>query len=193
MGEESHIEKLFKNMDKNGDGFVTKQVQSWYNFLVELLKYFYFYSYSSYNYIAYFCKIQYNTYYYTPILISPVQELRRLAGPQPLRQELRRMAGFDLLHYLHWNRTLRYLCDFSLILILTLVEMVVLLSFFKPRQRYSLISGWQFSCRFDFRLNLGIAYCSNFKTKQTWMNSLQVRWRILPKDLNPTVLTDCTD
>ena len=28
MGEESHIEKLFKNMDKNGDGFVTKQVQS---------------------------------------------------------------------------------------------------------------------------------------------------------------------
>ena len=26
MGEESTIEKLFKNMDKNGDGFVTKQV-----------------------------------------------------------------------------------------------------------------------------------------------------------------------
>ena len=26
MGEESPIEKLFKNMDKNGDGFVTKQV-----------------------------------------------------------------------------------------------------------------------------------------------------------------------
>ena len=26
MGEESNIEKLFKNMDKNGDGFVTKQV-----------------------------------------------------------------------------------------------------------------------------------------------------------------------
>ena len=28
MGEESPIEKLFKNMDKNGDGFVTKQVFS---------------------------------------------------------------------------------------------------------------------------------------------------------------------
>ena len=28
MGEESQIEKLFKNMDKNGDGFVTKQVIS---------------------------------------------------------------------------------------------------------------------------------------------------------------------
>ena len=28
MGEESQIEKLFKNMDKNGDGFVNKQVQS---------------------------------------------------------------------------------------------------------------------------------------------------------------------
>ena len=26
MGEESTIEKLFKNMDRNGDGFVTKQV-----------------------------------------------------------------------------------------------------------------------------------------------------------------------
>ena len=26
MGEESPIEKLFKNMDKNGDGLVTKQV-----------------------------------------------------------------------------------------------------------------------------------------------------------------------
>merc|ERR1712013_9969 len=24
LGEESHIEKIFKNMDKNGDGFVTK-------------------------------------------------------------------------------------------------------------------------------------------------------------------------
>ena len=28
MGEESQIEKLFKNMDKNGDGFVTKQAGS---------------------------------------------------------------------------------------------------------------------------------------------------------------------
>ena len=27
MGEESTIEKLFKNMDKNGDGLVTKQVR----------------------------------------------------------------------------------------------------------------------------------------------------------------------
>ena len=26
MGEEPPIEKLFKNMDKNGDGFVTKKV-----------------------------------------------------------------------------------------------------------------------------------------------------------------------
>ena len=26
MGEESCIEKLFKNMDVNGDGFVTKKV-----------------------------------------------------------------------------------------------------------------------------------------------------------------------
>ena len=26
MGEASPIEKLFKNMDKNGDGFVTKKV-----------------------------------------------------------------------------------------------------------------------------------------------------------------------
>ena len=25
MGEESHIEKVFKNMDNNGDGFVTKE------------------------------------------------------------------------------------------------------------------------------------------------------------------------
>ena len=28
MGEESPIEKLFKNMDKNGDGLVTKQVDA---------------------------------------------------------------------------------------------------------------------------------------------------------------------
>ena len=28
MGEESPIEKLFKNMDKNGDGLVTKQVNT---------------------------------------------------------------------------------------------------------------------------------------------------------------------
>ena len=28
MGEESTIEKLFKNMDKNGDGLVTKQVHT---------------------------------------------------------------------------------------------------------------------------------------------------------------------
>ena len=27
MGEESTVEKLFKNMDKNGDGLVTKQVR----------------------------------------------------------------------------------------------------------------------------------------------------------------------
>ena len=27
MGEESHIEKLFKSMDKNNDGFVTKKVK----------------------------------------------------------------------------------------------------------------------------------------------------------------------
>ena len=27
MGEETTLEKLFKNMDKNGDGVVTKQVQ----------------------------------------------------------------------------------------------------------------------------------------------------------------------
>ena len=26
MGEESKIEKLFKSMDKNGDGFVTREV-----------------------------------------------------------------------------------------------------------------------------------------------------------------------
>ena len=26
LGEESYIEKLFKSMDKNGDGFVTKKV-----------------------------------------------------------------------------------------------------------------------------------------------------------------------
>ena len=25
MGEESHIEKVFKSMDKNGDGFVSKE------------------------------------------------------------------------------------------------------------------------------------------------------------------------
>ena len=25
LGEESHIEKVFKSMDKNGDGFVTKE------------------------------------------------------------------------------------------------------------------------------------------------------------------------
>ena len=28
MGEESTIEKLFKSMDKDGNGFVTKQVNS---------------------------------------------------------------------------------------------------------------------------------------------------------------------
>ena len=28
LGEESHIEKIFKNMDKNGDGFVTKTVKA---------------------------------------------------------------------------------------------------------------------------------------------------------------------
>ena len=28
LGEESHIEKIFKNMDKNGDGFVTKTVRT---------------------------------------------------------------------------------------------------------------------------------------------------------------------
>ena len=33
MGEESTIEKLFKNMDKNGDGVVTKQVRRAHNFL----------------------------------------------------------------------------------------------------------------------------------------------------------------
>ena len=33
MGEESHIEKLFKSMDKNNDGFVTKKVvQAKFNF-----------------------------------------------------------------------------------------------------------------------------------------------------------------
>ena len=31
MGEESPIEKLFKNMDKNGDGLVTKQVECNYS------------------------------------------------------------------------------------------------------------------------------------------------------------------
>ena len=33
MGEESHIEKLFKSMDKNNDGYVTKKVNPspiWY-------------------------------------------------------------------------------------------------------------------------------------------------------------------
>ena len=30
MGEESPIEKLFKNMDQNGDGLVTKQVGAIY-------------------------------------------------------------------------------------------------------------------------------------------------------------------
>ena len=35
MGEESHIEKLFKSMDKNNDGFVTKKVvQAKFDFLV---------------------------------------------------------------------------------------------------------------------------------------------------------------
>ena len=28
MGEESTIEKLFKSMDKNGDGVVTKEVEN---------------------------------------------------------------------------------------------------------------------------------------------------------------------
>ena len=27
MGEESHIEKIFKSMDTNNDGYVTKQVE----------------------------------------------------------------------------------------------------------------------------------------------------------------------
>ena len=33
MGEESHIEKLFKSMDKNNDGFVTKKVFTLTNFV----------------------------------------------------------------------------------------------------------------------------------------------------------------
>ena len=37
MGEESQIEKLFKNMDKNGDGLVTKQVFLWLYILDFLL------------------------------------------------------------------------------------------------------------------------------------------------------------
>ena len=37
MGEESHIEKLFKSMDKNNDGFVTKKVvQAKFNLLVKM-------------------------------------------------------------------------------------------------------------------------------------------------------------
>ena len=121
--------------------------------------------------------------------------VKRLAGPQPLRQELRRMAGFDLLHYLRWNRTLRYLCDFSLILILTLVEMVVLLSFFKPRHRYSLISGWQFSCRFDFHLKLGIILLIAQILKQNKPGWTLFRWdeeffrRILTPQYWQTALT----
>ena len=36
MGEESHIEKLFKSMDKNNDGFVTKKViEAKFNFFVK--------------------------------------------------------------------------------------------------------------------------------------------------------------
>ena len=34
MGEESTIEKLFKNMDKNGDGVVTKEVNFWTQHLI---------------------------------------------------------------------------------------------------------------------------------------------------------------
>ena len=41
MGEESPIEKLFKNMDKNGDGLVTKQVSIKWNFS-NYLKFSYF-------------------------------------------------------------------------------------------------------------------------------------------------------
>ena len=37
MGEESHIEKLFKSMDKNNDGFVTeKVVQAKFDFWVKM-------------------------------------------------------------------------------------------------------------------------------------------------------------
>ena len=42
MGEECTIEKLFKNMDKNGDGFVSKQVNSSENiftFMMRFIKY----------------------------------------------------------------------------------------------------------------------------------------------------------
>ena len=39
MGEESHTEKLFKSMDKNNDGFVTKKVNlcQMYNICLHLV------------------------------------------------------------------------------------------------------------------------------------------------------------
>ena len=31
LGEESHIERIFRTMDKNNDGFVSKEVRVWPN------------------------------------------------------------------------------------------------------------------------------------------------------------------
>ena len=44
MGEESKIEKLFKSMDKNGDGFVTKEVSLFWELIRQLS-----YQYCKYN------------------------------------------------------------------------------------------------------------------------------------------------
>ena len=38
MGEECTIEKLFKNMDKNGDGYVSKQVSEGEFWLISFIK-----------------------------------------------------------------------------------------------------------------------------------------------------------
>ena len=40
MGEETPIEKLFKLMDKNGDGFVTKKVVNTWLHLIQTFKFF---------------------------------------------------------------------------------------------------------------------------------------------------------
>ena len=44
MGEESAVEKLFKTMDKNGDGFVTKEVTDIFLLYYPMLFYCYFWT-----------------------------------------------------------------------------------------------------------------------------------------------------
>ena len=40
MGEETHLERLFKSMDVNGDGNITKEVWNWIKRIQNIIKHF---------------------------------------------------------------------------------------------------------------------------------------------------------